>query len=64
MLQGKITYVGVAVWLLGMLLGDLSNTQEIQSVADNITALLAPISEIVGTVLVIYGRYRIKKAEY
>ena len=64
MLQGKMTYVGVAVWLVGMLLGDLSNAQEVQSVADNIAALVAPISEIVGTFLVVYGRYRIKKAGY
>jgi hypothetical protein len=64
MLQGKMTYVGVAVWLVGMLLGDLSNAQEVQSVADNIAALVAPISEIVGTFLVVYGRYRIKRAEY
>jgi hypothetical protein len=59
-----MTYVGVAVWLVGMLLGDLSNAQEVQSVADNIAALVAPISEIVGTFLVVYGRYRIKKAGY
>ena len=59
-----MTYAGVAVWLVGMLLGDLSNAQEVQSVADNIAALVAPISEIVGTFLVVYGRYRIKKAGY
>ncbi|NTW30823.1 MAG: hypothetical protein HGA33_06080 [Candidatus Moranbacteria bacterium] len=64
MYEGKMTYAGIATLAIAFLVGGYASGDEVSSVVNGVAKVISDITAIVGTVLAIYGRYRISRAEY
>ena len=63
-MEGKMTYTGIAVFVLAFILKDVASTQEIQATLNAIVKVVADVAVIVGAIMAWYGRWRIYRAKY
>lgn len=64
MMEGKMTYLGIAKMALAFLLKDYADADQVATTVDTLISVISGILAIVGFVEAVYGRYRIKRARY
>lgn len=64
MLQGKLTYIGVAKLALAYVLQEYATREEVDAVVDGVAQAASVVLAVMGTVEAVWGRYRIKRARY
>jgi hypothetical protein len=64
MLQGNLTYAGIAKLSLAFILKDYAEADQVSTTVDTFISVFSGMLAIVGFVEAVYGRYRIKRAKY
>jgi len=64
MTQGKMTYTGIIAMAIAFLLGGYASQTEVTLLSEGSVRVVSDIIALAGTVMAIYGRYRIKETVY
>lgn len=64
MLQGKLTYVGIAKLALAYVLQEFATQEEVNAIVDGSVQAVSVVLAVMGTVEAVWGRFRIKRARY
>ncbi len=64
MLNGKMTYLGIAQMGAAYLLKDYASQEEVNAAVSNLFNVVSGVIMFVGFAQAVYGRYRIARAKY
>jgi putative exporter of polyketide antibiotics len=64
MLQGKMTYLGIAKLTLAYLLQDYASQDEINTAVESSAQAISAVLAVMGIAEAVYGRFRIVRARY
>lgn len=64
LLQGKMTYLGIAKLALAYVLQDYASQDEINTAVESSAQAISAVLAVMGIAEAVYGRFRIARARY